>query len=436
MNDAINAAGCPHATVDLTRFDDVTAVWRSLDTSVKIAAPGEEHYHQGTVTRLDGEEHTRRRKALGLLLARRGHAAYREKWLYPVANQAIDHLLASAGPAGASIEVVKWGRRINQQLAAALAGYDGGTSPEGADQLFELSQRMIAGRPSLLKVVMGEFDKDAPAHKAGLEAKSEIIRTFHVPALHRREELVRQMQSGLLDPSNLPSDFLMLAAQKVDPAWEDAEQVERDALLLLGAAVHTTTNSLVWALQEIFEWVQQHPDRVSDLTNEQFILRAAQESLRLHPVVPALARRLTKKLELPSGTELAEGTVALLRSGPASADLDIFGADAREFNPDREPPKRLSRFGLAFGQGAHMCFGMPLVIGTGGVDGSLVYLLKLFLDAGVRPDDARNVPFDLDACRGQFGVSRTEYHVLLTGGKSKNHGLTGSAGAVATEHAL
>jgi cytochrome P450 len=234
-----------------------------------------------------------------------------------------------------------------------------------------------------------------------------------------------------LDPSELPSDFLMLAAQRVDPAWNDPGQIERDALLLMGAAVHTTTNSLVWALQEVFEWAERHPSRVGELADEQFILRAAQESLRLHPVVPALARRLTEKLDLPSGMELAEGTVALLRSGPASADTDAFGADAREFNPDRELSKRLSRFGLAFGQGTHMCFGMPLVIGTGGVDGTLVYLLKALLDAGVRPDDSKNGSFDLDSCRGQYAVGRSEYHVLLTGHKRKPEVGVGSDSATA-----
>jgi cytochrome P450 len=418
-----------HQLVDITRFDDVTTIWRCPHTSVQIAGKGEEHYHLGTVVRLDGDEHTRRRRALGALLARRGHASFREKWLYPVANQAIDELLQKGGPQGAPVEVVKWGRRISQQLAAALAGYDAGTTQAGADQLFDLSQTMIAGRPSVFKVIMGDVDESSTAHKAGLEAKREIVEIFHKPALRRREELARQVEAGTLDPAQLPSDFLMLAAQKIDPAWNDPGQVERDALLLLGAAVHTTTNSLVWALQEVFAWTALHPGRAGDLTNETFILRAAQESLRLHPVVPALSRRLTQNIDLPSGTQLEEGTVALLRSGPASADPAAFGADAREFNPDRDLPKNLNRFGLAFGQGTHMCFGMPLVIGTGGVDGSLVYLLKLLLDAGVQPDNAKNAPFDLAAGRGQYMLGRGEYHVLLTGRKAKPEDVVPSSAA-------
>ncbi len=411
----MTASGPDFPVVELTSFDDVTTVWRCPHTSVQIGGKGDQHYHVGTLIRIDGEEHSRRRKALNSLLARRGHALFREKWLFPTANAAVKRLVDEAGSTGTPLEVVKWGRRITQQLAAAVAGYDAGTTDEGAQRLFELSQVMIAGRPSLMNVFMGEVDEESAALKAGLEAKKEIIETFHKPALARREELARQVEAGTLDAAELPSDFLMLAAQKVDPAWNDPGQVERDALLLMGAAVHTTTNSLVWALQETFAWVDRNPDRIGELADEAFVLRAAQESLRLHAVVPGMTRLMTETIELPSGGTIEAGTAAMLRSGPASADPEIFGADAAEFNPDRETPKRVSRFGLAFGQSSHMCWGMPLVIGTGGIDGSLVYLMKSLLDAGARPDDAKNAPFDLDGSRGRHAFGRPEYHIVLTG---------------------
>jgi len=406
-----------HPTVELTRFNDVTTVWRCPHTSVQIGGKGDEHYHVGTVIRLDGDEHARRRKALGSLLARRGHAVFREKWLYPTADIAVAKLLEQAGPDGAAIEVVTWGRRISQQLAAAVAGYDGGTTPEGADTLFEMSQVMIAGRPSVLKVISGSIDEEDPAHMAGLEAKREIIEMFHKPALSRREELVGKVEAGEMDAADLPLDFLTLAAQKIDPAWNDPGQVERDALLLMGAAVHTSTNSLVWALQEVFAWLDRNPDRAGDLLDEKFVLRLAQESLRLHPVVPGLTRLATENIDLPSGGSVPDGSVAMLRSGPASADPEIFGEDATEFNPDRPSPKKISRFGLAFGQGQHMCWGMPLVIGSGGVDGTLVYLLKKLLDAGVVPADD-NTPFDLDNSRGRHEYGRADYRVRLIGSKA------------------
>lgn len=406
-----------HKFVDLENYDDVTTVWRCPHTSVQIDGAGDEHYHRGTLVRLDGEEHTRRRRAMGLLLARRGHVQFRDKWLVPIANAAVQEMLADAGPEGVSIDVVKWGRRVSQQLAAAMTGYDEGTTPEGADRLFELSQRMIAGRPSLLKVIEGHVDESDPTYLDGLTAKQEIIETFHNPSLRRREQMIAEVEQGQRSKEDLPVDFLTVAAQKIDPAWNDPAQVERDALLLLGAAVHTTTNSLAWALREIFEWCQKHPDQVGRLSDDKFLLAAAEESLRLHPVVPAITRRLTAPLDLPGGTSLEEDTVAMLRLGPASSDPEYFGEDSRTFNPDRILEKKVARYGLAFGQSSHMCLGMPIVIGTGGVDGSLVYFLRLLLDAGARPDIEHNAPFDLAPTRGEFVKAPEGYRVIL-GGKA------------------
>lgn len=406
-----------HPVIELSSFADVTGVWRCPHTSMQIGGKGDEHYHLGTLTRIDGEEHSRRRKALNSLLARKGHQIFREKWLYPTVDAEIASLLEKNEADGEAIEVVRWGRRISQQLAAAVAGYDEATTPEGADRLFDLSQQMIAGRPSILKVIMGGVDEEDPAMIAGLEAKREIIETFHNPALRRREELLRQVEAGELDSSELPTDFLMLAAQKIDPAWNDPGQVERDAILLMGAAVHTTTNSLVWALQEVFAWIEKNPDRKADLLDENFVLRLAQEALRLHPVVPGHTRLATEDIDLASGATVPEGTVAMMRSGPANADPAVFGEDAGDFNPDRPSPRKTSRFGLAFGMGSHMCWGAPLVIGSGGVDGTLVYLLKSLLDAGVVPDESKNEPYDLADTRGRHEFGRPEYYVRLTGGK-------------------
>lgn len=405
--------GTPRTFVDLTGYDDVTAVWRCPHASVQIDGKGDEHYHLGTLIRLDGEAHTRRRRAMGLLLARRGHVQFRDKWLVPIADAAVKELLAQADSEGVSIEVVKWGRRVSQQLAAAMAGYDEGTTPDGADRLFALSQRMIAGRPSLLEVIAGSIDETDPVYRDGLAAKREIIETFHEPALRRREQMIREVEAGRRSQEDLPVDFLTVAAQKVDPAWNDPAQVERDAVLLLGAAVHTTTNSLAWALREIFEWAERHPDQTDRLFDDAFLLAAAEESLRLHPVVPAISRRLAEALELPGGKLLDRETVAMLRLGPAGSDPEYFGEDSRTFNPDRKLTKKVARYGLAFGQSSHMCLGMPIVIGTGGVDGTLVYFLRLLLGAGARPDRERNVPFDLAPTRGEFAVAPEGYRVIL-----------------------
>jgi len=354
--------------------------------------------------RLDGPPHALRRKIMGSLLSKRGHAQFRETWLFPAADAALDAVLRNPDPDGvARVDLLRWALRVNQQLAAAITGFDDATSPAGALKLFELMEVVLRGRPRAFTVTLGDYDPTTPDASAALRARQQIIHDFYAPSLARRRELVAEAQAAGIAVQ--PKDLLTLIAAGEDPAWLDPAMGERDALFLLAAAVHTTSASLVWTLREIFEWLRENPAGADRLGDANFILKAAQETLRLHPVVPGFPRLATEDVTLPSGTRIDAGAIAILRSGPASTAPEIFGADALRFNPDRQIPANVSRFGFAFGMGTHMCFGMPIVMGTGGLDGSLVYLLKKVLDAGVRPDE-RQPPFDLPDSRGQFATDR------------------------------
>ena len=75
----------------------------------------------------------------------------------------------------------------------------------------------------------------------------------------------------------------------------------------------------------------------------------------------------------------------------ADRDVSVFGGDADIFDPHRYQrlPQRVKHFGVAFGGGAHVCLGRPLVMGRDtGVDseGFQYLTLRRLLDAGVEPD--------------------------------------------------
>jgi cytochrome P450 len=354
--------------------------------------------------RLDGPLHVARRRAMGTLLSRRGHEHFRERWLYPAADAGLADVLAHRDADGfARVNIRRWALRTNQQLAAALTGLDKGTTPEGAQQLFELMEVVLRGRPQAFDVTLGTYDQDTPDALAALQARDTIIEEFYAPALQRRAAIIAANASNDADPQELPQDLLSLIAQGVDPAWTDPAMGQREAIFLLAAAVHTTSASLIWVLREVFEWIEANPTQRQRLTESAFILRAAQEALRLHPVVPGFPRLATQDIVLKSGKVIPESSIAILRSGPANTDESVFGADALDFQPDREIRPGVSRFALAFGMGTHLCFGMPIVMGTGGLDGSLIYVLKKLFDAGVEPDDSASV-LDLRSTRGRFAT--------------------------------
>jgi cytochrome P450 len=394
------SAVCPvtlPVVIELVAYEDVVEAWKRAELSSGLTGPGEEHFHQGTVMRLDGEAHALRRKTLGALLSRRGHQHFREQWLYPAVKAALAKVLKAPGDDGfARVDLLRWARRVNQQLAAALTGLDGATTVEGAAHLFDLMELVLRGRPGAYQVVLGGYDPNTPTALAALDARQRIMDTFYAPALLRRRHM---LEVG----SELPHDLLSLIARAADPAWMDPKMAERDAMFLLAAAVHTTSSTFIWVLRELFAWLNTNPKERHRIASDSFIYQAVQETLRLHPVVPGFPRLATQDVELKSGKQIPKGAIAILRSGPAGVATQIYGQDAKDFRPGRAIPSGATPFGLAFGMGTHMCFGMPIVLGSGGVDGSLVYLLRSVLSAGVVPDED-DASFNLTATRGVFST--------------------------------
>jgi cytochrome P450 len=406
------------AAVEISRYPEAVQAWRSDDFRADLGGASDAYLRAGTVFRLDGAEHRDRRRTMGLLLRQRGHQRFRDTALYPYADAALERVLADRDAEGiAHVEIYTWALRVNQQLAAAIVGFDDAVTPQGAGVLGGLLDLSLRGFQSGFHAIFEPFDPEGPAEKAGIEARKEIVERFYRPSLARRQQLVRDVEAGRLDEAELPSDLLTLIARRLEPAWEDEGVAQREALFLLQAGVHTTSSSLVWTLRELFEWFEQHPEDRALRGDEQFLMRAAHEALRLHPVVAGFPRRADADTELCEHSRLRKGDIAVIRSGPASVDTDVFGSDAAEFNPHRELGPGVRRHGLAFGAGAHMCYGMPIVMGTDGVDGSLVYLTKILVRADVQPDPTRTYP-PLSESRGRFVADYAvghhgEYHVVI-----------------------
>jgi len=200
----------------------------------------------------------------------------------------------------------------------------------------------------------------------------------------------------------------MLMALREDPAWEDGALRQREAIFVLGAGVRTSTFMLVWALEELFAWLDRHPEDRGRLDDDDFILAVVNEALRLHPVTPGFARRATADVDLQEGTHISDGQMVVIRSGPSGVDAESYGEDAREFNPHREVRRGVSPHAFAFGAGPHLCYGAPIVMGSQGLDGSLVYLLKRLMAAGAAPDPGKP-RLSLDGTRGVYDHGADEF---------------------------
>jgi len=413
-----DTAATEPSVVEVTEYGEVREAWRSRSLAADLGGASDAYLRAGTVFRLDGREHQRRRHTMGQLLKRRGHQRFRDTALFPYADAALARALAAPADDGlVHLEVYTWALRVNQQLAAAIVGFDEAKTPEGAGALAELIDASLRGFQSGFHAIFEPFDPEAPHNKAGIEAREEIVRRFYAPSLARREELVAEVAAGRLDEKELPSDLLTLIAQRAEAAWEDPGVAQREALFLLQAGVHTTSSSLVWTLRELFDWFDAHPEDHEKRTDEHFLMRSAHEALRLHPVVAGFPRRVDEDVELCAHTQLHQGDIAVIRSGPASVEPAVYGDDAGTFNPYREVPAGHYPHGLAFGAGSHMCYGMPIVMGSEGLDGSLVYLTKILMAAAVRRDPDHEYP-PLEESRGRFVTDYAvghhgSFHVVL-----------------------
>lgn len=175
---------------------------------------------------------------------------------------------------------------------------------------------------------------------------------------------------------------MMLAARYEDGGAMSDDELRDELLTLLLAGHETTAIALAWSLY----WLHRHPDTLAKVHAEldalppdaapdalaqlPYLDAVCSETLRLHPIVPDIARRLRRPFELkgyllPAGESVGVAITALHNR------TDLYPEPTR-FRPERFIERRFSPFEWApFGGGARRCLGaafaqfeMKIVLGT------------------------------------------------------------------------
>jgi cytochrome P450 len=343
------------------------------------------HFDMGTMIALDGKEHLERRRLIGRLLDNADW--FKDKVLVPAVERNIKEALASPDPDGFSrIDLVPFNMRVSQQMAAAMVGLDRALTTDGVIELLSLVTSL--GKSQAKLELIFDYDVDSVLPRA-LAARQAIFDKFYSPALEIRRDIVDRFMRGELAETDLPFDMITLLLLHGNEAGVDEETAFREALLMLTAGTLTTALSTTWAIHELLSWFSKHPEDLPLRNDQQFLLRAFTESLRLHPGLGGNLRRATANVVLDGKVEVHHDEFAMLYKAAANRDSEVFGEDANEFNPRRILPAGVHEYGLAFGNGRHKCFGMPLVIGTKSTDGIAPRLLTRLFAAGIRTDPAQ-----------------------------------------------
>jgi cytochrome P450 len=312
-----------------------------------------------------GEGNAMLRPLLGrnslLLLDEDEHLAHRRMLLPPFHGDAVRRYAETvrevtaaevdSWPDGEPLEMRERMQRIT--LDVIMRAVIGVTDAERAGELGGLLRRLLditawdmalcSGWPTAADSRIG---RRLPQLRA-LARVDELL--FDEIARRRRDEARREDVLSLL-----------IAARDQDGRALSDQELRDELMTLLVAGHETTATGLAWA----FERLVRHPDvlaRVHDsLGDDAYLDAVCKETLRVRPVIPDVARRVTRSIDLAGGGRVeAGGTVwpAIMlthRSLPG---------DAGAFRPERFLDSRPGTYTwLPFGGGPRRCVGAAFAL--------------------------------------------------------------------------
>jgi cytochrome P450 len=386
----------------VTDYADAQAVLRSADFASSLSNNRNASITRGTLLSLSGAEHMARRRAEMTMFARDRQQEYEFGIVRPVIGEIVEQSLAGSAGSWAEVDLLRLSRQALVRVSARTVGLDNVIDESSTDRLLHISHRIGEGvavdwtnRP--VEEVLDE----------AFAAREEFITNFFEPARQNRLERLRNGE-------DVAGDVLGLLLSDSQYS-EDYELLVRECLFFLGASANTTTHLMPHLFLEIARWFDSNPDKLDLAMSPSFLQRAASEGLRLHPLVPALSRVALEDVTLPSGRIMAKGTYFGVDINAINRDAAVFGEDAEEFNPFREPAGRAHLYGSAFGQGPHVCPGRVVAVGAANgavqsVDASSGVVTRMLLeffayDMAVDPDKQPTARSDTATGRyASFGV--------------------------------
>jgi cytochrome P450 len=363
---------------------------------------------RGTLPVIDGDEHRERRRQEAVLFT----PVATEQYEREILQRQLDRFFAECRDAVAPGEtfrgdLVELGLSWLTQIAARISGVDGIDDDASAARLRELTEGRVAEYAKVDEHERRQIERDDDARRAVF--REELF----APSLARRRALVADVAAGRRPRDELPRDVLTMLVAHPDPAWDD-ELPLREVLVYLAGSIRTTARSLVHLTAHLDAWFAERPDDLPRRTDPAFVRAAADETLRLHPVLPVLLRKAAERTVLSDGTVVAAGGRVALLFGTGNRDVDVFGPTANRFDPHRQTGQAaVPGYGLAFAAGTHTCIGRRLAMGTGdptsGALGSLVTMALRLQRMGVRPDPQQPPTYD----DGTFYDEYARFPVLL-----------------------
>lgn len=388
------------ATIVFDRYEDIREALFNTNLSRSFDKRSYEggNIRDGVVSITHGAVHRARRRVENTQFRPDVLRLY-ERDLFPqVMHELLDILIDRE-----HVDLFPVGELLSVVLAARRAGID--FDPSSLDDL-----RTLVHDVDVFSQGSAILDaKDPDAVRALVRATyAAFERDFVRPAWQHRLPLVEQVRRGELAEDELPHDILtVLLLHRTDPKLEleDDGRVVREVATYLQGGTHTSAQTLVNALDLLFEASAGQPAGIDRLADDLlFAQRVVHETLRLRPTTPKIKRRAEADTVI-AGRAIPRDALVILDAVAGNRDPSLFGADPDRFDPDRAVDPSVARWGLSFGAGAHQCPGRSVgggfpvpadfVLEDGHVFGLVALMLQEVARRGVRPDPERQPERDL-----------------------------------------
>ena len=395
----------PDFVKQLQRIDTYAEIEEIMKSADFVMAGANERtvFLEDTLIMSEGRRHTELKQLFAPLMSRQAMAYYELHLVEPVIREAIAEMQTKRGPDGVvRADAVPLITAALTRISARVTGVDGVDTPERTDRFRDLVLVLSAA-------TTGSFST-RPVEEViqeGRDAMSALIDEYLRGSLDRRKDLMRRHRAGEIGAGDLPRDMLTsLCLQNDLERPDDSEKIPyvwRQCALFLTASIKTTSHSLPHVFVHLDEWLTEHPEDRTRLKDPEFLHRAAAKSLRLHQTSPARFRAAARDVTLSTGRKVAVGEMVALHAPPANVQTEVFGPDARYFNPYRQTPPGKQPWGMTFGLGVHSCIGQNLVTGIKnkndeklGAQGTAVRIMAALyaLGAELDPDNPPRSPHD------------------------------------------
>ncbi|NND02349.1 MAG: cytochrome P450, partial [Acidimicrobiia bacterium] len=345
---------------------------------------------EGVVSIMHGRAHRDRRR-LENMQFRPDILKLYERDLFPPIADAMVGEAAATGEA----DLFSLGEQLSIVLAAKRAGFD----LDIDDRQSHHDMVAFVDEFSQASAIVDAKDPDA-IRAAVKEAHVGFHEQFGVPSITRRLNMLEALERNEITEDDLPHDILTsLLRHRDDPALNltDDGVIVREAGTYLQGGTHTSSQTLINALDLMFDSRADHPDFWERTkTDLGFAQRVMHETLRLRPTTPQAKRRAEEATSV-GDTDIPQGALVILDLHTANRDPELFGEDAAEFNPDRNMTSRNPQWGLSFGAGPHICPGRKVAGGLQQAapgdelpDGHLFGLVAQMIQSVVQHDPARH----------------------------------------------